>query len=83
MSIVVWRTIQLIKMVNRTNQAGIVTVTDGIEIVGNAEQPDAGAVASEITAFNAATDKNGLRIEDMDEVIKAMAVPLKNSATRR
>lgn len=37
MSIVVWRTIQLIKMVNRTNQAGIVTVTDGIEIVGNAE----------------------------------------------
>ena len=37
MSIVVWRTIQLIKMVNRANQAGIVAVTDGIEIVGNAE----------------------------------------------
>ena len=37
MSIVARRTIVLIEMVNRANQAGIVAVTDGIEIVGNAE----------------------------------------------
>ena len=62
-------------MVNRANQAGIVAVTDGIEIVGNAEpgQMLAQQRQKSRTFHNAAADKNGLRIEDMDEVIKAMA----------
>ncbi len=56
-------------MVNRANQAGIVTVTDGIEMSAMPNQARCWRVASKSWAFhNAATDKNGLRIEDMDEV---------------
>jgi hypothetical protein len=75
MSIVAWRTIVLIEMVNRANQAGIVAVTDGIEIVGNAKPGQMLAQQRQKSrAFhNAAADKNGLRIEDINEVIKAMA----------
>ncbi len=65
----------LIEMVNRANQAGIVAVTDGIEIVGNAKpgQMLAQQRQKSATFHNAAADKNGLRIEDINEVIKAMA----------
>lgn len=65
----------LIEMVNRANQAGIVAVTDGIEIVGNAKPGQMLAQQSQKswTFHNAAADKNGLRIEDINEVIKAMA----------
>lgn len=72
----------LIEMVNRANQAGIVAVTDGIEIVGNAKpgQMLAQQRQKSATFHNAAADKNGLRIEDINEVIKAMAQAIR---TRR
>lgn len=59
MSIVARRTIVLIEMVNRANQAGIVAVTDGIEIVGNAKpgQMLAQQRQKSATFHNAAADK--------------------------
>lgn len=61
-------------MVNCINQVGIVIVIDGIEIVGNVESGQ--MLVQQCQKFwvfyNVVIDKNGLWIEDMDEVIKVM-----------